>query len=363
MAYRIHRLNDGEPIVSAALFDAAGLPDDGWNLNGPSPIALPDWLPPDRRASPDARYYLYFAHHGGRYIRMAWARDVEGPYRLFNVDRRSGPSPGRGVFDLELGESPGALRFDNGVEVHDHVASPDVHLDHENRRFVMYFHGPTNSTAPVVPGETGGQKSLVATSASGLNFNTPDRGGEASHGPRPALLGNAYFRVFEHGGRLYAFSNGGRVWGAPVDAPWAPADPPTADAWERGPNPLADAVAAQGDRPEVDPRHMAVRFLDDRRLEVFFTGRGDAPEVVERVEIDLGVGDWHDWRVTGPPERVLTVERPWEGVDLPIEPSASGAAYAPAHHLRDPGLLEVGDAAFLFYCGAGEQAIGVARLG
>lgn len=362
MTYQVQRLNGGEPIITPAMFEASGDPTAGNNLNGPSPIALPDWLPTERRADPLARYYLYFAHHGGRYIRMAWAADVDGPYQLFNVDHDSDAFPGRGVLDLELGETPGTLHFDNGVEVHNHIASPDVHVDHERQQFVLYFHGPSNSTEKLMPNETGRQKSLVATSATGLNFNAHSRGGEADHGPRPALLGNAYFRVFQYGGRRYAFSNGGGLWRAPVESPWQPADPPTADAWERGPNPLLQGIADEGDRPDVDPRHAAVRFLDDHRLEVFYTGRGDAPEVVERTVIDLGVGDWQDWRTTRPHARVLTVERPWEGVKLPIETSKGGAAKAPAHHLRDPGLLEVDGSLYLFYCGAGEQAIGVARL-
>ena len=42
-----------------------------------------------------------------------------------------------------------------------HIASPDVHVDHANRRMVMYFHGLEG---------VGRQVSRVATSSDGLRF-------------------------------------------------------------------------------------------------------------------------------------------------------------------------------------------------
>ncbi|MBI3972242.1 MAG: hypothetical protein HY332_13225, partial [Chloroflexi bacterium] len=40
----------------------------GDNINGPSLIRVPDWVD-----DPLGRYYLYFAHHRGTYIRLAYA--------------------------------------------------------------------------------------------------------------------------------------------------------------------------------------------------------------------------------------------------------------------------------------------------
>ena len=45
---------------------------DGDNINGPSLIRVPSWLP-----NPLGAYYLYFAHHGGKYIRLAYADRLE----------------------------------------------------------------------------------------------------------------------------------------------------------------------------------------------------------------------------------------------------------------------------------------------
>ena len=79
--YEVIRLNDGNPIITPSMFNN---PRDGENINGPSLIRVPDWIPPNERADPAAQYYLYFAHHIGDYIRMAWATNIEGPYTLYD---------------------------------------------------------------------------------------------------------------------------------------------------------------------------------------------------------------------------------------------------------------------------------------
>jgi hypothetical protein len=49
----------------------------GDNINGPSLIRVPDWI-----ADPLGRYYLYFAHHNGDYIRLASADDLAGSWTM-----------------------------------------------------------------------------------------------------------------------------------------------------------------------------------------------------------------------------------------------------------------------------------------
>jgi hypothetical protein len=49
----------------------------GDNVNGPSLIRVPDWV-----RNPLGRYYLYFAHHQGTFIRLAYADDLSGPWRI-----------------------------------------------------------------------------------------------------------------------------------------------------------------------------------------------------------------------------------------------------------------------------------------
>src|SRR5437762_11075639 len=84
----------------------------GNNLNGPSLILVPDWV-----EKPLGRYYLYFAHHQGKFIRLAYANQLTGPWKLYE---------------------PGTLHLDEVRACHDHIASPDVHADQETRQIRMY---------------------------------------------------------------------------------------------------------------------------------------------------------------------------------------------------------------------------------
>ena len=49
----------------------------GANVQGPSLIRVPDWLP-----DPLGHYYLYFADHKGSYIRLAYADALQGPWYI-----------------------------------------------------------------------------------------------------------------------------------------------------------------------------------------------------------------------------------------------------------------------------------------
>ena len=69
---RVRRLVDG-PIISPDLH-----PSIGRNIQGPSLIRAPDWIE-GRRAD----YYLYFADHKGRYIRLAYADQLAGPWTIY----------------------------------------------------------------------------------------------------------------------------------------------------------------------------------------------------------------------------------------------------------------------------------------
>ena len=102
--------------------------DAGDNINGPSLVRIPSWV-----TNRLGNYYLYFAHHSGTYIRLAYADKLEGPWSIYQ--------PGT----LKLAEAPGCTG---------HIASPDMHVDEARKQIRMYFHGPARGN--------GGQKSFVA---------------------------------------------------------------------------------------------------------------------------------------------------------------------------------------------------------
>ncbi len=325
---RVHRF-DTNPLITGEHFSTAKDKHAGENINGPSVIRVPDWLP--HRLG---RYYMYFAHHQGLSIRLAYADDLRGPWTLYQPDA--------GVLALENGITlPGGVA---GVAAH--IASPDVHIEEEKKRLVMYFHGPLADGNGQQQGST--QKSFVATSRDGLDFKD---------GLAPAVLGDAYFRVFEWRDRLYAVSSRGKLFRAPESAPFAAAANPISDAWEPGPNPLEIQCARQ--YGEGRPRHVALR-LDGDDLTVLFSYVGHDPERILATRIHL-TGDWAEWTAE-PIREVLAPELTYEGIEYPSTPSKVGFA-AGVRQLRDPCLFQDADGKnYLFYSIAGETGIAGAEI-
>lgn len=318
-----------EPIIDFSM------PGTGDNINGPSMIRIPDWIPPQERADPSAVYYLYFAHHTGGHIRMAWASDINGPYTVYNPDH--------GVLEITA-LNPALTR----MKMVSHIASPDVHVDDANHRIIMYFHGDMSWDGKRIPNQTTG----VAVSGDGLDFNG---------GVQDMVLCWFYARVFEYGGEMYAFCNQSQLWKArDAEHPWTNPPPnggPAIDIgangglWERIHSPLEDI-------PKTC-RHVALRRRGNL-LDIFYTRYPMSPEHIEMSTLDLSAGEGN-WVLTDPVS-VLKPEFDWEGADLPLSPSGNGSATG-VRQLRDPCIFtDIDGTEYLLYSGRGEEAIGIVRL-
>ncbi len=279
--------------------------NDGNNINGPSLIRVPPWV-----ASPLGRYYLYFAHHNGKYIRLAYANRLEGPWTI---------------------HAPGVLHLTNTPACRGHIASPEVLVDEARREFRLYFHGPAQAVS--------GQKTFVATGPDGLQFT-----------PRDEVLGSFYFRVFPFRNEWYALAKGGVLYRSRNGLA----------GFERGHNPFPGGDRRTGDLNEPGPRHVALLPEADG-LWVYYTNIGDAPERILRARMTLQT-DWREWRAVNP-EEVMRPELPWEGANLPLRASTAGAARGPEHALRDPAIFVDDDGrTYLLYSVAGESGIAIAEL-
>jgi len=71
----IRRLSNN-PIVFPRMKGLDG--KKGSNINGPSLLKVPKWV-----KEPFGKYYLYFGHHQGKYIRLAYSENIEGPYKIY----------------------------------------------------------------------------------------------------------------------------------------------------------------------------------------------------------------------------------------------------------------------------------------
>lgn len=276
---------------------------DGANINGPSCIEVPDWV--EGRLG---RYYLYFAHHSGSYIRLAYADALTGPWTIH----------GGGVLDLaEL------------AHCCDHIASPDAVIDQANREIRLYYHAM----------EPQGLRQLtwLATSSDALRFRS---------GAEP--LADFYLRVVSWRGKWLGMSKGGALYVSDTGASGfrrlaAPAFPMSS----------AEANAAG------DVRHVALDLEGDR-LWVVFSRIGDAPEHLRLGYVDL-LRPVAQWRVEMDAE-LLRPEHGWEGAGIAPVASKPGAAHGAENGLRDPAILHADGKSWLFYAFAGEQGIGLTAL-
>ena len=322
--YRVRRF-DHNPIIRPHMDERMGA-----NVQGPSLIRVPDWLP-----DPLGRYYLYFADHKGSYIRLAFADALEGPWRMhrpgsmqlaasrFPVQPLTPPSnEAHANDDARLpGRAPAGTPgipppLDDATIAH--IASPDVHVDHENRRIVMYFHGLVSY---------GTQRTRVATSGNGIDFDAHEE-----------LLGPSYFRVFRHAGDTYALAMPGILLRSRDGL----------SGFERGPTLF-----------EPLQRHTALLKQGDR-LHVFWTRVGDAPERIYCSAVDLS-GSWSGWQA-GDAVEVLRPATDWEGAHLPVQPSFRGAIGIEVNQLRDPAIHEEDGRVYLLYAVKGESGIALAEL-
>ena len=267
----------------------------GDNVNGPSLIRVPDWLP-----NPLGKYYLYFAHHDGQYIRLAYADDLRGPWQT-----------------VESGVLPLADSLFRG-----HIASPDVIVDSETKTLRLYYHGADEPTANNAP-----QVTRVATSRDGINFQA-----------HAEVLGQPYMRVFRYQDWHYAIAMPGILYRSKDGL----------SDFQEGPNPF-----------EPNMRHAAV-LVREHSMIVFYTRVGDVPERILQTEIDLA-RDWNEW-MPEPASDVLSPEREYEGGLLELHPSVRGMAREPKRELRDPAIFVDEGETYLLYSVAGENGIALAHL-
>lgn len=281
----------GNPLIT---FDSSETL--GRNINGPSVIRVPDWI-----EEPLGTYYMYFAHHQGTFIRLAYADRLEGPWSIYE---------------------PGTLHLEQATAFKGHIASPDLHIDHEKRELIMYFHGPAK--------DRDGQWSGVATSTDGIHFT-----------PSEAILGHFYFRVFEWNGMFYALAKDGNSgWGSLYRSEDG-----------RTPFELRGQILAQA-------RHMALQQVGSQ-LRIFYSRKGDAPERILLATLQL-TDNWDEWTESEPID-ILAPEAEYEGIAYPNAPSDYGSAIE-VRQLRDPCIFEEDGRTYLFYSYAGEMGIAMAEV-
>ena len=304
-------------------------PSIGRNIQGPSLVRVPDWVP-----NRLGRYYLYFADHKGAYIRLAYSDELEGPWTVHRpgaLKLTDTPFPHQPpafteqqMADYRTAAKAAGLDLEQFPDLAKemttpHVASPDVHIDEARRRFVMYYHGLEDFARQVT---------RVATSTDGINFVSGQ-----------AILGRTYWRAFNHEGTTYALTMPGVFYRS--------ADP--LNGFEQGPTLF-----------NPDMRHSAVFRRGDTLFVVWTQVGSDPPERLLLSTIDIS-RPWQEWTASEPVE-ILRPEKSWEGANLPLTRSVRSFAPGPVNQLRDPAIYEEDGRVYLLYSIAGESGIALAEL-
>lgn len=293
----------GNPIITSELFLDK---KDGHNINGPTLIRVPSWVD-----KPLGKYYLYFGHHSGRYIRLAYADDLAGPWKL---------------------HEGGVLPLDQLPVKMDHISSPEIMVDEQAGRIILYYHGTVRENPPPAnPGKWSGQLTFAATSRDGITFQ-----------PGSEVVSSFYLRVFRYQDRIYGLCKDGNVGGQLC----------------RGKDPLAGFEKGVSILP--NSRHFALLPRGDT-LWVFFSRAGDCPEQILLTRFNLKE-DWSKWAESAPPPvAVLKPEEIWEGINYESKPSKWGSSVE-VRELRDPYVFEDSGKLYLLYSVAGEMGIAIAEL-
>lgn len=284
-------------------------PEYGGNINGPCCI-----LAPETSRSKFGKFFLYFSSHSSKAIKLAFSNQIAGPWRIYD-DK---------VLDLK-----------GYKDAYDHIASPDVFKDNENK-LRMYFHARSRSRGRE-------QWTYAAVSTDGINFE-------------PLVdspLAPFYMRIFYFRGEYYGITKGGNIWRSRDGL----------SAFEQGINLFDHSLSEEiwhNSSPSV--RHLALDFEEEERLKIYFSRIGDFPERILETNVCLSPKDWNKWKVTEIRE-VIRPEEYYEGSGYKVRTSSSGPSIEEENALRDPYLFKYRNKKYLFYTVCGEYGIAVCELG
>lgn len=326
------------PIITQDMFSAINRSIEGDNMNGPSLIRIPNWV-----NNPIGKYYLYFSHHRGRYIRIAYSQNVTGPYSLLS---------GGAVINISTPVS--------------HLASPDVHINHPAKTITMYFHTLDKTSIY-------GQLTQAFISYDGIHFQ-----------PHSSDIARYYFRRFQVLRDIFAIapSNMGRDFTLLHR-------PGRSESYRVSSNrtffPLARHVFPHPVRFNAIVALYSVLFdaperIYCSRVNITYNKNRDVnarscPKFQFRIKEGIKLPDGYGkgvndsdcnyvWVSEGPRQTVLLPDASFEGGDLPIRRSQNGPADEFVRELRDPYVFVDAETqqSYLLYTYGGEKGIAIARI-
>lgn len=276
------------------------------NINGPCCIKVPSWV-----KNKIGNYILYFADHNGTSIKAAYSNNLTGKWKIYKKNFLSINS------------------FEDAIN---HIASPEIFIDHKNKLFYMLTHSHSKTKK--------GQWTYLSTSRNGINFdnfyNTP--------------LAPFYLRVFKHKNNFYGISKGGNLW---QSKSLFKTFKPRHNLFDKN---LSKETLHNSD---MSVRHVSV-IKKGGHLICFFTRIGDSPERIyfSKCNINNNVQKWKFKKFY----EILRPTLKFEGSKIKLKKSKPGDSKVDENAVRDPYILKLKKKSYLFYSVKGERGIALASI-
>ena len=238
-------------------------PSIGDNANGPTVIRVPRWV-----QRPLGRYYMYFAHHSGQFIRLAYADSVRGPWKIHEP----------GV--LKVADTafyrPQPDPADSPSGVYTHLASPEIYIDESRSESCCGSMecGPRDSGGPSAAGRGG-----VGEAARVRAIHAGGRVARRIDVPRPAHHQTELLARDSLRGTLLRYGQT-RATAQSVESARR-----LRTRWQSVPRFTVRGSSAS-----------RVAARDNGLLHIVFSAIGDAPENILYTTVSMK-GDWDTWRI------------------------------------------------------------------
>ncbi len=276
------------------------------NICNPTCIELPKWC-----TNRLGKYYLYYADHKGKFIKLACSNNLFGNW--INVNKKIAP-----IAD-----------FKNAVN---HIASPDIYIDNINKKIYLFTHSHSN--------EKIGQWTFLSVSSDGINFKQMST----------KCLAPFYLRVFKFKNYFYGISKGGNLWRTKK----------ITNKFKNHQNLFNKKLNKEflHNKPG-SIRHVGI-LIKKNKLYCFYTKIGDMPERIYYSWLSLS-NNYKKWMLQKEHE-LLRPTREFEGKKLKLRPSKPGNSTLFENAVRDPYLFENNKKIYLFYSVKGEFGLAIAEL-
>ena len=276
------------------------------NICNPCLLKVPSWC-----KNKLGKYYLYFADHRGKYIKMAYSNSLDKNWK-FKED---------GIININ--------KFNDAIN---HIASPEIYIDNKKKLIVLFTHSHSKSKI--------GQWTYVSISIDGINF----------YKVYNKILAPFYFRIFYYNNFFYGISKGGNLWKSKNYL----------NKFKQCQN-LFDKKLSNEILHNYDGsvRHFSI-LIERNILYIFYTKIGDMPERIYYTSLKLNKDD-ANWKFKNEIELIRPTKK-FEGSKLPLKKSKAGDTKKPENALRDPYMVKIYNNYYIFYCVKGEFGIAIAKI-